>query len=110
MEELNMKTYKQRLHKDFYKRVEYARQIAKNNDDCLPQENRRLFRLAHGTINNYTSNADFPTKNNRNVCFGAHGLRYGDGYTESKITSLLIGLSSEEIVNKLQNVINNLVN
>jgi len=109
MEELNMKTYNQRLHKDFYKRVEYARQIAKNNNDCLPQENRRLFRLAHGTINNYTSIADFPTKNNRNVCFGAHGLHYGDGYTESKIISLLIGLSPEEIVNELQNVANDML-
>lgn len=105
-----MKTYNQRLHKDFYKRVEYARQLAKNNDDCLPQEDRRLFRLAHGTINNYTSNADFPTKNNKSVCFGAHGLHYGNDYTESKIISLLIGLSPEEIVDELQNVINNLVN
>lgn len=105
-----MKTYNQRLHEDFYKRVEYARQLAKNNDDRLPQENRRLFRLAHGTINNYTSNADFPTKNNRHVCFGTHGLYYSDDYTETKIRSLLDGLSKKEVIDKLQNVINDLVN
>jgi len=105
-----MKTHNQRLHKDFYKRVEYARQLAKNNDDCLPQENRRLFRLAHGTINNCISNADFPTKNNRHVCFGTRGLSYGGDYTETKIRSLLVGLSKKEVVDKLQNVINGLVN
>ena len=43
------------------------------------------------------------------MCFGAHGIRYGDGYTESKIISLLIGLSPEEIVNELQNVANDML-
>lgn len=110
MEELNMKKYNQQLHEDFYRKIEYARQLARKNNDCLHQENRRLFRLAHGTINNYDYGEDFVTKNNRYVCFGTRGAYYGDDHTETKIKSLLIGLSKEEIVDKLQNAINDLVN
>lgn len=108
MEELNMKTYNQQLHEYFYRKIEYTRQLARKNNDCLHQENRRLFRLAHGTINNYDYSENFVTKNNRYVCFGTRGAYYGDDYTETKIKSLLIGLSKEEIVDKLQNVIDSL--
>lgn len=103
-----MKTYNQRLHEDFYRKIEYTRQLVRENNDCLHQENRRLFRLAHGTINNYDYGENFVTKNNRYVCFGTNGAYYGDDYTETKIKSLLIGLSKEEIVDKLQNVIDSL--
>lgn len=29
MEELNMKTYNQQLHEDFYRKIEYTRQLAR---------------------------------------------------------------------------------